>query len=108
MIAKIDHSIVKTAHVQEQDALAERAGADPTASGATRVAGTANFKAKYAPEFPIVPIAAAELGRIVSRGQLAALGLVAAGPTTNTALTMLLWPTAVTSRISAVRISLGA
>ncbi|HEY3743768.1 MAG TPA: hypothetical protein VGL53_28180 [Bryobacteraceae bacterium] len=30
--------------------LLEGAGADPTAAGATRVAGTANVKSKYAPE----------------------------------------------------------
>lgn len=53
------------------------AGADPTASGATRLAGTANFKAKYAPAFPIVAVAASQAGRTVTPDQLAALGLIA-------------------------------
>ena len=53
------------------------AGADPTASGATRVAGTAIFKRKYEPDFPIVAIAAAQPGLIVTGSQLEALGLVA-------------------------------
>ena len=57
--------------------LRKGAGADPTASGATRVAGTMNFKAKYDPEFPIVAITAAEPGRIATRGDLEARGLVA-------------------------------
>ena len=32
--------------------LRKGAGADPTASGATRVAGTTNYKRKYEPDFP--------------------------------------------------------
>jgi hypothetical protein len=58
--------------------LRKAAGADPTASGATRVVGTANFKAKYAPACPIVQITAAEPGRIVTRADLEARGLVPA------------------------------
>jgi hypothetical protein len=38
-------------------------GADTTASGATRVAGSLNFKDKYAPDFPRVQIRAAHPGR---------------------------------------------
>ena len=57
--------------------LRKGAGADPTASGATRVAGSANFKRKYEPDFPIVAIEAAHPGRIITRGALEALGLVA-------------------------------
>ena len=37
-------------------------GADTTASGATRVAGSLNFKDKYAPNFPRVQIHAAQPG----------------------------------------------
>ena len=37
-------------------------GADATASGATRVAGSLNFKDKYAPNFPRVTIHAAAAG----------------------------------------------
>src|ERR1017187_317492 len=58
--------------------LRKGAGADPTASGATRVAGTANFKRKYEPDFPTVEIADAQPGRKVRAAELEALGLVAA------------------------------
>lgn len=57
--------------------LKKGSGADATASGATRVAGTANFKRKYEPNFPIVAILEAAPGRTVTPGQLEALGLVA-------------------------------
>ena len=59
-------------------------GADLTASGATRVAGSENVKPKYRagdaarPEFPIVAITEATPGRTVTKAQLEALGLVAA------------------------------
>jgi len=52
-------------------------GADPTASGATRVAGSLNFKQKYAPDFPRVAIRAAHAGRVTSAAELDRLGLVA-------------------------------
>jgi hypothetical protein len=58
--------------------LRKGAGADPTASGATRVAGSLNFKEKYAPEFPRVEIAHKAPGRMARKEQLEALGLVAA------------------------------
>lgn len=57
--------------------LRKGAGADPTASGATRSTGTRNFKRKYEPDFPTVEIEAAKLGHIVARETLNALGLVA-------------------------------
>jgi RepB DNA-primase from phage plasmid len=52
--------------------------ADISASGATRVAGTANFKRKYEPDFPIVGILDATPGLTVTKEQLETLGLVAA------------------------------
>src|SRR3954447_5238318 len=52
-------------------------GADATASGATRIAGSLNFKAKYAPDFPRVRIAAAQPGRTTTTAELEQLGLVA-------------------------------
>jgi hypothetical protein len=52
-------------------------GADPSASGATRVAGSANYKQKYAPNFPVVAIRAAQTGRTVTPDELQALGLLA-------------------------------
>lgn len=52
-------------------------GADATASGATRVAGSFNFKDKYAPNFPRVTIREARLGHLTSAVELERLGLVA-------------------------------
>ena len=52
-------------------------GADLNASGATRVAGTLNFKPKYAPEFPIVRIAARTRGRFATVDELARLDVLA-------------------------------
>lgn len=53
-------------------------GADPSASGATRVAGSVNFKRKYAPDFPTVRLLEGTPQRTVMRAELEALGLVAA------------------------------
>jgi len=52
-------------------------GADEAASGATRVAGSANHKRKYAPAFPIVRVTHAQAGRIATIEELDALGLLA-------------------------------
>ena len=57
--------------------LRKGAGADPTASGATRVAGTTNYKRKYGPDFPTVTILQALPGRIMTPEQLEALALIA-------------------------------
>jgi hypothetical protein len=57
--------------------LRKGASADPTASGATRVAGSWNFKDKYAPHYPIVSIHAAQPARLASAEELEQLGLVA-------------------------------
>jgi hypothetical protein len=43
------------------------AGADPSASGATRVAGSVNFKDKYAPDFPRVQIVHRSPGLIADK-----------------------------------------
>jgi RepB DNA-primase from phage plasmid len=58
--------------------LRKGAGADHSASGATRVAGTANYKRKYEPDFPMVRISASTPGRIVTKERLEEMGLVAA------------------------------
>ena len=58
--------------------LRQGSAADPSASGATRVAGTLNFKRQYAPDFPTVQILEATPRRVVTRGELEAAGLVAA------------------------------
>jgi hypothetical protein len=59
-------------------------GADPSASGATRTAGTGNYKQKYEPDFPIVRIEAAQAGRIVAPEELEAIGLVSPPETVRT------------------------
>jgi hypothetical protein len=58
--------------------LRKGSGADPSASGAARVAGSVNFKRKYAPAFPTVQILEATPQRTITRGELEAFGLVAA------------------------------
>ena len=58
--------------------LRQGSGADPSASGATRIAGSVNFKRKYAPDFPTVSILETTPHRTASRAELEALGLVAA------------------------------
>ena len=58
--------------------LRQASGADPSASGATRLAGSVNFKRRYAPDFPTVQILEANPRRVVTRGELEATGLVAA------------------------------
>ena len=57
--------------------LRKGAGADLTASGATRVSGSLNFKEKYAPDFPRVETVHASPGKVVTRAELEALGVVA-------------------------------
>ncbi len=52
-------------------------GADVNASGATRIAGSINFKEKYAPSFPRVAIHHAQAGRLTTVAELEKLGLVA-------------------------------
>ena len=54
------------------------AGADVNASGATRVAGSLNFKPIYAPNFPRVMIHTARSGRTTNAAELERLGLIAA------------------------------
>ena len=52
-------------------------GADPSASGATRISGSLNFKEKYASGFPRIETVHASPGLVVARGELEALGVVA-------------------------------
>jgi hypothetical protein len=52
-------------------------GNDKSASGATRIAGTTNYKRKYEPEFPTVRIVDVVPGRIMTPAELESLGLVA-------------------------------
>jgi RepB DNA-primase from phage plasmid len=50
---------------------------DKSASHATRVAGTENFKLKYAPSFPTVTIVETHPGRVLTPEHLEELGLLA-------------------------------
>jgi hypothetical protein len=52
-------------------------GNDKSASGATRIAGTTNYKRKYEPDFPEVRIVDTVPGRIMTPAELESLGLVA-------------------------------
>ena len=54
----------------------KKLGADISASGATRIAGSRNIKRRYEPDFPIVTIVNATPGRIVTKDELAEHDLV--------------------------------
>ena len=53
-------------------------GADKSASGATRLAGTTNWKVKYGPDFPTVTMTHAAPGRVLTQEELSRMGLIAA------------------------------
>jgi hypothetical protein len=53
------------------------AGADRSATGATRLAGSLNIKPKYAPDFPVVTVSQVNAGRTISVAILEAAGLIA-------------------------------
>jgi hypothetical protein len=55
-------------------------GTDKSASHATRLAGTENFKTKYFPEFPTVTILETHPGRVMRPEELEAMGLVVHEP----------------------------
>ena len=57
--------------------LRKGAGADLTASGATRLSGSLNFKDRYAPAFPRVETVHTSPGKVVKRAELEDLGVVA-------------------------------
>jgi hypothetical protein len=53
-------------------------GADPGASGAVRLAGSLNYKPKYAPRYPVVRVAAVEMNRpFIPIEELESSGLLA-------------------------------
>jgi hypothetical protein len=58
--------------------LRQASGADPSASGAARLAGSLNFKRQYAPDFPAVSILGTSPQRILCLAELEALGWVPA------------------------------
>lgn len=77
--------------------LRKGAGADPSASGATRSAGSLNFKDKYTPDYPQVCIRHAYLGRTATYEQLQSLGLIAS-PETRRAVPVRVSPTSSSAR----------
>jgi hypothetical protein len=52
-------------------------GADKNATGATRIAGSRNFKTKYAPNFPLVEMTYTNAGHKVTMAELEQAGFVA-------------------------------
>jgi len=54
------------------------AGADQSATGATRIAGSLNFKPQYAPEYPMVVVGQVSPGRMTTVAALEQAGLIAA------------------------------
>jgi hypothetical protein len=56
--------------------LRKQTGADISASGSTRLAGTLNYKRKYEPDFPTVCIVSTVPGRIVTAQRLEELGML--------------------------------
>jgi hypothetical protein len=70
----------KEAAKQFRTRLRRGAGADHSATGAVRLAGSLNFKARYAPDFPIVALSQVSLGRMTTVAALEKANLVAPEP----------------------------
>jgi hypothetical protein len=68
---------VKDADADTARRVKKAAGADPNASGATRLAGSYNFKAKYTPDYPRVILHAVAPGRVVTVKELEHAALIA-------------------------------
>src|SRR5262249_44654488 len=68
---------VKDAHADIARRVKKALRADPNASGATRLAGSYNFKSKYAPNYPRVLLHAVAPGRIVTVEELQRFRLIA-------------------------------
>lgn len=58
-------------------------GADPSASGATRVCGSYNFKPKYAPDYPLIRAVHSAPGLVIQSADMDALGVVVAPETAH-------------------------
>ena len=82
---------VKDARADTMRRIKTAAGADLNASGATRIAGSHNFKSKYAPDYPRVRLQSIAPRRTVTVDELDRAGLVAAEEPTPDARAMLLY-----------------
>jgi len=67
----------KEAAKQFRKRIRRGAGADKSATGATRISGSLNFKRHYAPEFPVVTLNHVNPGRTITTAQLEQAGLIA-------------------------------
>src|SRR5262249_52499857 len=93
---------VKGADAETARRVTKAAGADPNASGATRLAGSYNFKAKYAPNYPRVRLHSIAPQHTLTVGELDHAGLIAPeehtpcaprrAPTARRRHRLLVWP----------------
>lgn len=67
----------KEAAKQFRTRVRKGAGADKSATGATRIAGSLNFKKKYAPNFPMIAVSQINAGRMTTIAALNQAGLIA-------------------------------
>jgi RepB DNA-primase from phage plasmid len=67
----------KEAAKQFRTRVRKGAGADKSATGATRIAGSLNFKKKYAPDFPMIAVSQVNAGRVTTIAALDQAGLIA-------------------------------
>ena len=67
----------KEAAKQFRTRVRKGAGADKSATGATRIAGSLNFKKKYAPDFPMIALSQVNAGRVTTVAALEQVGLIA-------------------------------
>jgi hypothetical protein len=72
-----DSAAEKEAAKQFRKRVRKGAGSDKNATGATRLAGSLNFKPKYAPDFPVVMVSLARPGKTVTVAELDAVRLIA-------------------------------
>jgi hypothetical protein len=77
-LAVTDAPAEKEAAKQFRTRVRRGSGADQSATGATRVAGSLNFKTKYAPDFPVIALGQVAAGRTITTAALDQAGLIAA------------------------------
>lgn len=75
----------KEAAKQFRKRIRKGAGADKSATGAVRLAGSLNIKPKYAPDFPVVTLSLVNPGKTATVAEIEAAGLLAAPETVTPA-----------------------